>query len=172
MVNWQKHGQGDPPIAFVDDTGHWGHGVIDQLLQTNFGVYPVVYSDRAINPRFKTKRDQNWMSMADWVKGGGALPKALGPIIIPELTEITYTFVNGQFRLEPKDLFKERMGFSPDIADALSETFDMPEMPNQVLEQLRGTLGAKRDFDPYQIADQAEHAGGRAVRDFDPNVLD
>jgi hypothetical protein len=68
-----------------------------------------------------------WFAMADWVKGGGVLPNL--PELVGELSTPTYTFVRGKFQMEPKDQVKERLGRSPDLADALALTFGLPDMP-------------------------------------------
>jgi len=151
-------------MILVDDTGHWGHGVIDNLLSYGFPCQPVIYHEKASNPRYKNRRAQNWMQMAEWVKSGGQLPNM--PELVPELTEITYSFINGQFALEDKDQVKMRLGFSPDLADALSNTFAVPEMPGEELSSMQGPRHVGRDFDPFPERDQ--DYGVRRGRDFNP----
>jgi hypothetical protein len=128
-----------PEVIFIDDTGHWGHGVIDRLLEPpkDFDakpapVVPAIYSMRSPDKRYKTVRDLMWVELAKWVKAGGALPN--DPELVRELTEITYTFDGGQFRVEDKKMLKARIGVSPDKADALAETFLFPEMPAHVFD--------------------------------------
>lgn len=128
-----------PEVIFIDDTGHWGHGVIDRLLEPpkDFEakpapVVPAIYSMRSPDKRYKTVRDLMWVELAKWVKAGGALPN--DPELVRELTEITYTFDGGQFRVEDKKMLKARIGVSPDKADALAETFLFPEMPAHVFD--------------------------------------
>ena len=53
---------------------------------------------------------------------GGALPNI--PEMVGELTEPTYTFTGGVFLLEEKDQIKERLGRSPDLADAYADLRD------------------------------------------------
>ena len=50
------------------------------------------------------------------------------PELVAEATATTYTFVNGQFQVEPKDQVKERLGRSPDIWEAFLLTFGIPEI--------------------------------------------
>ena len=131
-------------LTLVDDTGHWGHGVIDNLLAAGYPVMPVVFSDAALDPRYRNRRAEMWLSMAEWVRRGGALPNV--PELVAELTEPTYTFVNGKFLLEEKDQLKRRLGRSPDLADALACTFAMPDAPGQLV----GHVGhAADDFEPW-----------------------
>jgi len=153
-------------LALVDDTGHWGHGVIDNLITAGYPVTPVIYSDPGLDRRYKNRRAEMWISMADWVKGGGALPHI--PEMIPELTTPTYTFLGGQFVLEEKDQIKKRLGRSPDLGDALATTFAIPDMPAAMMARLQRTTSAQRDGDPYATADTPSEAEGRALRDGEP----
>jgi hypothetical protein len=142
---WAK--DGELPLVFVDDTGHWGHGVIDNLLTAGRPAFPVVFSDPALDPRYRNRRAEMWMVMAEWVKNGGALPNVRE--LVAELTTPTYTFLNGKFILEEKDLIKKRLGRSPDLADALALTFAIPDMPNQVMSRLQNVNTTLHERDPF-----------------------
>lgn len=110
----------------IDDEGHWGHGVLDQLRTAHFPAFAVLFSDRkTAEPQYYNKRAEMWMKMAEWIKEGGALPPI--PELVAELTAPTYSFLNGKFILEDKDQIKKRLGKSPDLADALALTFAFPE---------------------------------------------
>ena len=125
-------------LVLVDDTGHWGHGVIDNLTTLGQATMGIVFSGKAINPRYKNRRAEMWLEMADWVKSGGALPNV--PELVAELTTPTYTFANGVFLLEEKDQIKMRLGRSPDLADALALTFAVPDQPNQVQARIQSVV--------------------------------
>jgi hypothetical protein len=130
-------------LTLVDDTGHWGHGVIDNLLAAGYPVQPVVFSDPALDPRYKNRRAEMHISLAEWVKRGGALPQV--PELVAELTTPTYTFINGRFALEEKDQLKKRLGRSPDLADAIALTLAMPDAPTQIAGLSgRGNIGRVR----------------------------
>ena len=138
-------------MEFVDDTGHWGHGVIDQLLAAGYSPVGLQYHGPALDPRFKNRRAEMYFGLADWVKRGGAMPDR--PSLKSELCNITYFFNNGQLQLEDKDQIKKRLGFSPDEADALAETFALPDMPANMRKLIptgvqRGQV--QSEFDPYQ----------------------
>lgn len=117
-------------MEFVDDSGHWGHGVIDNLIAAGYGPMAVLFEGQPINPRYRNKRAEMWLEMSEWVKRGGALPHI--PELVRELTAPTYTFTNGKILLEPKDMLKKRIGVSPDLADALCLTFALPDMPGAI----------------------------------------
>lgn len=140
-------------LQLIDDTGHWGHGVLDQLQTAGIASLGIQFHGKALNPRYKNRRAEFWITMAEAVKKGMALPNV--PELVAELTVPTYTFNNGTFQLEEKDQIKKRLGRSPDLADALALTFALPDMPSQVVERIHGAgAGAKVaiDHDPYARA--------------------
>lgn len=142
-------------VTFVDDTGHFGHGVIDNLLTAGLQAIPVVFSDPAINPRYFNRRAEMWLDMSDAIKSGAALPNI--PEMVAELTVPTYSFLNGKFILEDKDQIKKRLGRSPDLADALALTYAIADMPNEVVSRLqRAGIGT------------GAHTPGKVATDYDP----
>lgn len=137
-------------MEFVDDTGHWGHGVIDNLIAAGYSPHGIQFHAPALDDRYKNRRVEMWLTMADWVKRGGCLPNI--PEMVAELTTPTYTFVNGKFMLEDKDLIKKRLGRSPDLADGLALTFAIPDMPSA--DSPEGIFNAphgkhRAEYDPF-----------------------
>lgn len=151
-------------LELIDDTGHWGHGVIDNLISAGIPAIGIQYHGKALNPRYRNRRAEMWIKGAQAIKDGAALPHI--PEMIGELIEPTYTFINGVFQLEDKDQIKERLGRSPDLADAYFLTYALEDMPGEVIERLKGQARAKRDEHPYELPDRDEI--GRAERDRDP----
>jgi phage terminase large subunit len=145
-------------ICFLDATGGWAAGTRDILISTpNSGtIMNIQYAAPAPDSRYYNMRAYMWWNGAEWVKGGGQLPRI--PELIGELTIPTYSFMGGKLLIEPKELVKKRLGRSPNFADALFQTFAMPDMPGEMERQLRGgnTHQAKTDWDPY-----AENPGGQ-----------
>jgi phage terminase large subunit len=152
-------------MVFVDDTGHWGHGVIDNLVDSGLPAKGVIFSDPALHPRYKNRRAEMWLEMAQWVKDGGCLPPL--PDLVGELVTPTYSFVGGKFVLEDKDQIKERLGRSPDLADALALTFAEVDMPAEMMRQFSRPAVAKMDSNPYDVSDTSQPAGS-ALSDSDP----
>lgn len=140
-------------LVLVDDSGHWGHGLIDNLITAGISALPIFYEANAINRRYKNRRAEMWIEMAKAVRGGLQLPN-LGELVA-ELTTPTYTFVNGQEMLEPKDQIKKRLGRSPDLADALALTYALPDMPSGVTDRLQ-----------QRLLEQA--GGGKVLSEYDP----
>lgn len=137
-------------LEFFDDTVGWAHGAIDHMRSCGHSPVPVQFNGKADDPRFKNKRAEMWKRMSDWVLNGGALP----PIseLVPEMTSPTYTYdLEGRFMIEPKDEIKKRLGFSPDLADALALTFAIPEMPGRIIiPGIPDTAGKLlHEYDPF-----------------------
>lgn len=113
--------------TIMDATGGWAAGASDVLRASDPSHPPVNVQFHAagLDQRYKNRRAEMWFQMAEWVKAGGWLPNI--PELIGELSTPTYTFMQGKFQLEPKEQVKERLGRSPDLADALALTFGIPE---------------------------------------------
>lgn len=126
-----KRRWGGQVVTFVDDTGGYGATLIDSMLNAGHRqVIPVNFGGKAIDPRYENRRAEMWWNMAEWVRTVGALPPGLVDIV-PELTKVHYTYTKkGKLILEDKDIIKEAIGRSPNLADALALTFAEPEMPD------------------------------------------
>jgi hypothetical protein len=111
----------DADATFVDETGGYGAGVVDALRSMNRRPVGVQFAGSPTDLGFVNKRAEMWWKMAEWVKGGGSLPD--DPELVAELTTPTYFFKGDKIQIEDKDQIKERLGRSPDIADALALTF-------------------------------------------------
>jgi phage terminase large subunit len=114
-------------VEFFDDTGGWAGSAIDSMIQSGHSPMPINFAGKAIDSRYLNKRAEMWFKMAEWIKRGGALPQV--PELVAELTTPTYSFHNGLFQLEPKDMIKKKLKRSPDLADALCLTFSQADMP-------------------------------------------
>jgi phage terminase large subunit len=155
---WQRWG--GEALVIIDDTGHWGHGVVDQLTVASVPHLPLVYHAKANHPRYKNRRAEMYDAFAKWVKRGGALPN--DPELIGELAALTYTLNNGQLQIIEKDQLKETLGRSPDKADALAQTFCMEDQPAE-LPGGGGQSSRARTHDDPQGRDTHRQRAGRAV---------
>lgn len=137
--------------AFIDNTGGFGGGWIDRLVEIGRTPVGIHFAAKANSPQYANKRAEMWFLMAEWVKSGGALPPI--PALKAELTTPTYSFRGDQFLIEPKEEIKKRLGRSPDLADALALTFAHPVAPRprglSALQAQYGGIGVVRDYDPY-----------------------
>lgn len=147
-------------VEFVDDTGGFGAGVIDALIQAGHAPIPVNFSSKASDPKFFNRRTEMWWEMAQWIKRGGSIPN--DPQLIRELTTPTYTFQNGKIRLEEKDQIKARLGYSPDRGDSLALSFAIPDRPTSMARGYRSPAERRGDFNPISSDRLGEG------RDYDP----
>ena len=113
-----------PHTVFID-AGR-GEGVIDRVRQLGFNVVEANYAAAAMDPaRYINRRAEAWDKMRKWLESGGSLPNDEN--LMEELSTPTYSFdASNRMVLEKKEKIKERMGKSPDVADALSMTFFAP----------------------------------------------
>ncbi|MDR2007000.1 MAG: terminase family protein [Acidaminococcales bacterium] len=112
------------PDAVFIDAGAMGGGLIDNLRSFGFRVMEVHFGASPFNPKYLNRRAEMWGEMAQWLRGASLPDDAR---LCQELTLPTYSFnAAGKLRLEEKDKIKQRLGFSPDGADALALTFAAP----------------------------------------------
>ncbi len=117
------------PHAVFIDAGQ-GQGVIDRLRHLGHEVIEVPFGGKALQEaRFVNRRSEMWYGLREWLKAGGCLSGdgAHAGRLKAELSTPLYWYdAAGKIALEPKDKIKERLGASPDIADALALTFAAP----------------------------------------------
>lgn len=133
-------------VEYFDDTVGWAHGAIDYCRVNGGRPIPVNFGDtKTTDPRYYNRRSEMWMRMAERIRLDLALPDI--PELLTELCAPTYGFKGGKWILEEKDAIKERIGYSPDIADALALTFATPDQPSAT-----GPLGAELARRTHQVA--------------------
>ena len=146
--DWKAH------AAFVDNTGGFGGGWIDQLGILGFTPQPVHFAGKPRDHRYANKRAEMWFEMCEWIKAGGALPPEED--LVAELSTPLYFFKGDKLQIEDKDAVKERLGRSPDYADGLALTFANPVAPPPRFDTsgfVRQSTVAKHDYDPFALAD-------------------
>lgn len=150
MMAKQKWGS---EFEMIDDTGGWGAGTIDACRLGGVHLLAINAGGKADDPRMFNRRAEMAFRLAEWVKGGGALPN--NPQLARELVADRFWFEKGQFRVLEKAQVKISLnGKSPDLADALKLTFALVDMPSAATAAL-GILGddthhARTEWDPYQ----------------------
>ena len=116
---------------FIDGTGGYGAGVIDQLNTLGYTPIEVQFGSRPVDGKqYRYKSDEMW----------GDMRNAMDKLMLPRINELNgveikaqltqrefaYTLQGNKIHLEPKKDMKARLGgeaSSPDIADALALTF-------------------------------------------------
>jgi hypothetical protein len=156
-----------PDAVFVDITGGYGGEVLSRIRDSGFSAIGVKFSEGAYeDDKFLNLRAEMWFKMMTWLKDGGALPN--DPGLIQELCAPTYDNNNAaaKLQLEAKKKIKERLGFSPDKADALALTFAQPVRSKAELTASSKRYRGERpgDFDPLSDSRVRPQPTG----DFDP----
>ena len=122
MTDWNAD------ACFIDNTGGFGAGWIDQLIllgKTPIGVHFAQEANH--KERYFNKRAEMAFEFVQWIKQGGALVEDAN--LLAALTQTTYTFKGDRLMLEPKAEVKVKLGYSPDEFDACMLTFAEPVTP-------------------------------------------
>lgn len=139
----------DADGCFVDNTGGFGAGWLDQLRVLNRDPVGIHFAGKASDPRYFNKRAEMLFLACQWVKDGGALPNI--PELLEEMTSTTYFFNKDALQVEDKDQIKQKIGRSPDYFDALGLTFAHPVHPalRDALGSRRAHSSERRQHDPF-----------------------
>ncbi len=140
----------DVNAVFVDNTGGFGAGWIDQLRLLNRQAIGVGFAEHAEEKtKYFNRRAEMYFRAVAWIKSGGMLPKV--PDIVAEFTQTTYTFKGDRLLLEPKEAIKSKIGRSPDLADALALTFAATVAPRELtpLMPVAGRGAQVEDYNPF-----------------------
>lgn len=113
--------------VFIDCTGGYGLGVVDNLRRmvgNELTIYEINFSARANDSdHYFNKRAEMWDEMNRWIPSG-VLPN--DETLCKDLTGVRCEIDRGRLKLEEKKAVKQRLGRSPDTADALALTFAYP----------------------------------------------
>lgn len=133
-----------PDVTFLDETG-LGGPIVDRLNQLGYHVVGINFGgDADDKTKYVNKSAEMWWRCRQWIMDGGALPDE--PQLELELTGREYGHNDkDQLVLERKKDMKNRIGCSPDWADAIALTFAQLVPPRQ---EERGEL----DYDVYRRA--------------------
>lgn len=116
-----------PDAIFVDGNGVGG-GVVDALKHMGYKVIEVQAGGSPENKQaYRAKREEMWDRLREWLAAGGRLPMG-DPDLVDDLKgpEYDYHPVQGYLQLERKDDMKKRGLASPDLVEALAQTFARP----------------------------------------------
>lgn len=126
----------EKPARVNIDAGANGAGVVDILKHRGYGavVEGVNFGAHAQNPViYGNRRAEMWDRLNQWLKDeAGASLVDMGDIL-PDLTAPEKKFDNqSRLFLEQKADIKKRLGFSPDLGDALALTFAELSYPDSL----------------------------------------
>jgi len=154
--------------CFIDNTGGYGTSWIDNLRLLGKTPIGVGFAEGSASGRYANKRAEMYFEAVVWIRGGGQLPPMTTPGM-PELcaalSRTTYTTRGDRLLLEPKALVKERLGYSPDHADAFVLTFAHPVTAKT---QQKTGGGMRSDWDYTAALSQQSGGTSRHQSDYDP----
>lgn len=153
--------------CFVDATGGFGAGWIDQLIHMGKAPIGVHFSGEAHEKgKYYNKRAEMAFDAVQWIKRGGALVESVE--LLKTLTETTYTFKGDRILLEPKEDIEIRLGFSLDEFDSLIQTFAEPVSPRH--QTFAGKPKHKAHYDPLEDSRVRQEVGLASAIDasYDP----
>jgi hypothetical protein len=134
--------------CFIDMTGGFGSSWFDQLTLLGRAPISVLFSGQAVQvDRYYNKRTEMYFEFIEWIKRGGALPES--PEIMGALTQTEYYFKGDRLILQPKELIKQKLGYSPDEADAIVMTFAAPVSPPAPAHRARQLHLATADWKAF-----------------------
>jgi hypothetical protein len=107
------------PEAWIDVNG-LGAGVFDRLRELNYPVRPFNSGEKAYNPiRYKNRRSEAFWEAREMFEEALIDIEELDEDLQAELMEVHFkTASTGQIQIEPKEDIAQRLGRSPDRADA------------------------------------------------------
>lgn len=149
----REWGSWDANAAFIDATGGFGSGWEDQLKVLGRAPIGVHFSSQAHDKtKFLNKRAEMAFDLVQWIKRGGALPGE-NHRLMRALVETTYSFQNDRMVLEPKEMIKAKIGYSPDDMDSAMLTFAEPVT---IAPPTRTKGRILSDYDPFSVFDQPQ----------------
>jgi phage terminase large subunit len=137
----------DADACFIDDTGGFGSGWIDQLRNTNHTPIGIQFSGSPLKPHYVNRRAEMYWNAAQWIRDGGMIPDCAE--LIADLTNTTYTYRGDLIQIESKDQIKERLKRSPDWGDAFALTFAQPVMPKLRDQMFHTQAQNALDYNPF-----------------------
>lgn len=139
------------PSHIVVDTIGIGSGVADRLREMGLPVFMLNVSERPSNDaKFAKLRDELWWKAREWFEGLDV--QINDEALVGEMADILYGYTSsGQIKLESKQDTKERLGRSPDLADAFIGTFAVH------------SVQVERSLDRYERARYRAAQGGASA---------
>lgn len=132
---WEDTPMDDRPSRIMVDVIGIGAGVVDRLREQGLPVRGINVSESpAIDGKYHKLRDELWWKARQWFEKRAC--ECDDDALAAELAAVNYSFTSsGLIRIEPKDDTKDRLGASPDLADAFVLTFAEPD---QVIDRASG----------------------------------
>jgi hypothetical protein len=151
IAHWQD--ELDADATFIDMG--YGTGIHSFLKTWGRKSELVAFGSKSGKKGYSNKRTEMWAEMREWLRDGGAIPPTTdknGSTLYEELKapERLPMIKDGIIALESKESIKKRLGFSPNIADALALSFARPvRKRDKMKSQQANSYGSNYDPTEY-----------------------
>lgn len=162
----RKWREWDADACFIDNTGGFGSSWIDNLNRLGFAPIPVHFNAKSPNPRYYNIRTQMAFECIEWVKNGGALPDI--PELLQAMTKTTYTFKGDKVIIEPKELIKVKLGYSPDHFDSLMLGWAAPVTRGDAKKNVPVYSRHTMEYNPLAIDTATQQVQSGHMIDYNP----
>lgn len=145
---------------FIDNLGV-GKGVYDRLMEQNYKPYGVRFSEQANDKQqYANLKAELYWKLYEWLNEGGKLEPNNE---WEQLKWIKYKVdSSGKIQIQPKEELRKEGYPSPDVVDALVNTFARKTVINVSREKLREDRELLKQFDFYR--EQKTLTGSRYLR--------
>lgn len=138
------------PDAIFVDGGGVGGGVVDALKAMRIKVIEVQAGGSAADKdKYKNKRVEMWALLKEWLETG-CLPNDKDIAMDMKSVEYSWHPVTNQLQLDSKEEMRKKGIASPDMAEALIQTFARPVARSDMQASRRTNVRVARDID-YRI---------------------
>jgi hypothetical protein len=143
MALWTETPTDERPSRILVDVIGIGAGVVDRLRELDLPVRGVNVSESpSVDGKFHKLRDELWWKARVFFEGLAC--EVVDQSLAAELAVVQYSFTSsGLIRVEPKHDTKDRLGRSPDLADAFVLTF--AEMDQEIETDRRDRYSRARE---------------------------
>lgn len=159
---WKEWGA---DACFVDNTGGFGSSWCDNLRRLGYNPVGVHFSEKPVDGKYFNKRAEMMFECVQWIREGGALPPNR-PELLASLTQTTYTFKGDKMMIEPKEVIKEKLGYSPDEMDALILTWATPVIKANT-QPTSSTYSHQTSYAPLSVRHVRESVKGSPTHQTD-----
>jgi hypothetical protein len=143
----------DKPSEILVDSIGIGAGIVDRMRELDLPVRGINVSETpSIRSRFHKLRDELYYRGREWFEGLNV--RCTNREIGAELSDILYTFTSaGQIKVEAKHEIKERLGRSPDAAEAflLSLMSDAQRIDRSLGDRYSSGKGGRQGASPWGL---------------------
>jgi len=141
----------DRPVEIIVDSIGIGTGMRGRLAELGIPTIALNVSEKpSINSRYLRLKDELWWKAREWF-GESNCKIPPHEALIKELSAMTYTYTsNGKLRVATKPEIRKKLGYSPDVADALILTMFMSERRGTALAS-RGRMRVPQTESHYNV---------------------